>query len=303
MTAGHRPGPCAGPRPPRASPPGGAADGGQVGEAVDQARVAAQGDRRRRRRASAPRRPRPRRAAGRSRRWRRRRAAGRRGRRPAASRRGGRSRRPVAAGSGCSNQSMSASGQQEARRRRASRERLSADRVGDRVDQQLHRRPAARLRRGRSQADDGGEVAAGAVAADRDPGRVGAELAAVAHRPSGRRRARRRPRPGRGARGRAGSRPRGRARRSGRRGSGRRVVGLEVADHPAAAVEVDEQRPVRGLARRAAYVEAGRQRRRRPRDRQARLTAAIAACGGAARRIAVRARISARACLDVQARR
>ena len=49
--------------------------------------------------------------------------------------------------------------------------------VGDRVDQQLHAGPAPPPR-GRA-ADHGRQVAAGAVAADRDAGRVGAERAAL----------------------------------------------------------------------------------------------------------------------------
>ena len=84
------------------------------------------------------------------------------------------------------------------------RARAVADGVGDRVDEELE---PARAAASRAEGDDGGEVAAGAVAADGDPLRVGAELGGVlgglANAASASSTA-----AGNGARARAGSRPR-----------------------------------------------------------------------------------------------
>ena len=149
---------------------------------------------------------------------------------------------------------------------KVSREACSADHVGGGVEQQLHRRLRAACF-AVLQAEAGREVAAGAVAADGDP------------RP-GRRRARRRSRAPR-------RRPRPRL-RPGREGvlgrepvvdrehpaaavlgeeAAEAVVGLEVADHPAAAVVVDEQR-LRRLGGAERDVEARRHLAARAGDRQ-----------------------------------
>jgi hypothetical protein len=120
--------------------------------------------------------------------------------------------------------------------------------LGHRVDQQLHRR-----RRQPSlphqQAGDRGEVGAGAVAADSDPRRIAAQPAGVGVRPPV------------GGEGVFGGRREGVLRGQavvdredvgagvgGEEAAGP-VVGVEVADHPAAAVVVDEKR--RGCVRRA----------------------------------------------------
>ena len=80
-----------------------------------------------------------------------------------------------------------------------------ATHVGGRVDQPLQR---GRWSTGvaRPQGDQGGQVAAGAVAADRDAAGVGAEFRRVPRGPTGRRRTRRPRRPGPCARAPAGSR-------------------------------------------------------------------------------------------------
>ena len=129
-----------------------------------------------------------------------------------------------------------------------------AGRVGRRVDQQLHCRHRAAAGPGQ-QADHGGEVAAGAVAADRDPGRVDAQLGGVGAGPG-------EGGPGvldRGREGMLGRQPvvDREHRRPGRGGeeAADAVVGVEVADHPAAAVEVDR-------AAAAACRARGRRERR-----------------------------------------
>ena len=90
-------------------------------------------------------------------------------------------------------------------------------------------------------ADHGREVAAGAVAADGDPGRVAPSSAALATA--------QRAGPGvfdGGGEGVLGGEPVVHREDRGPGGVGEEaadpVVGLEVADHPAAAVEIDEQR-------------------------------------------------------------
>ena len=128
---------------------------------------------------------------------------------------------------------------------------MSADR--DRVDEQLEpQRRAARV--ARQLRDDGGEVAAGGVARDRHPARVGAELGGVLRGPL-----RRRPRVVDGGRElRLRRQPvadvqHDRARRVGQRAADR-VVRLVRAEQPAAAVEVDDE--AEALARRSAGTSA-----------------------------------------------
>ncbi len=152
--------------------------------------------------------------------------------------------------------------------------------IGDRVDQQLHRghRAAAVARH---VADDRRHVAAGRVATDADPLRVGAERLGVRDRPLeggegvfDRRRERvlrRQPvadreDPAAGRRGEEPAHP---------------VVHVEVADHPAAAVVVDEQRG-RGRGRRNAGGRRGARgavRRVRGRRRRAPRPSGSAAAG------------------------
>ena len=99
-------------------------------------------------------------------------------------------------------------------------------------------------------AGHGGEVGAGTPAGHRQLARDATQLARVLAHPAHRGRARRRPPPGSAPRARAGSRPRRSARPSAGTGRAHRVVGIVAAQHPAAAVEVDDHRmrPGRGRA-------------------------------------------------------
>ena len=128
-----------------------------------------------------------------------------------------------------------------------------AARVGDRVDQRLH---AQRDLAAQPARDDRGEVAAGAVARDRQPLGVGAERGRVGGEPADR--AGRVLEPGRERR--LGREPvvdadDDRARRVGERAHDG-VEGVDRAEHPAAAVQVDDERQ-RAVALRAGTGAPG----------------------------------------------